>query len=182
MRSLFKRKILFTLAAGVALGLYRSPQQYFKIIGDVPKEWRKMKRSYLRDCIREFHHDKLIDFKESSNGICRIILTEKGKKKVIAFDLDNMAVKKPAFWDKKWRVVTFDVPESKRPARNALRDKLSDLGFYSLQKSVFVYPYNCLDEIEFIAEIFQVRPYVRFFEATKITNESELKLHFENIL
>jgi len=182
MRSIFKRKILFMIAAGLSLGLHRSPQQYFKIIGDIPKEWRKMKKSYLRDCIREFYNDKLIDFKENPNGACQIILTEKGKKKVIAFDLDNIVIKKPAFWDKKWRVVTFDIPESKRPARNALRQKLNDLGFYSLQKSVFVHPYNCLDEIEFIAEIFQVRSYVRFFEAIKVTNESELKLHFENIL
>lgn len=80
MRSLIKRKILFTLVSGVSLGLHRSPQQYFKIISDIPKEWRKMKKRYLQDCIREFYNDKLIDFKEDADGICRIVLTEKGNK------------------------------------------------------------------------------------------------------
>lgn len=179
MRSLIKRKILFTLAAGVALGLHRSPQQYFKIISSIPKEWRKIKKSYLTDCIREFYHDKLVDFKESSDGTCKIVLTEKGKQKIIAFNADNLTIKKPNSWDRKWRVVIFDIPEDEKQARNALRQKLKNLGFYSWQKSVFIHPYDCLNEIEFIVELFQIRPYVRFFEASKVMNEEEIKLHFD---
>mgnify|MGYP001585988406 FL=1 len=182
MRSLLKRKILFALLAGIALGLHRSPQQYFKIIGSIPKEWRKMKRRYLQDCIREFYNDKLIDFKEDSSGICKIVLTEKGKQKIITLNADNLTIKKPALWDRKWRIVIFDIPENEKKARNALRQKLRDMGFYCWQKSVFVYPYNCLEEIEFLAELFQIRPYIRVFEASKVMNESELLLHFNNIL
>jgi len=182
IRSLNKRKILFALAAGISLGLHRSPQQYFKILGDIPKEWKKMKRRYLQDCIREFYNDKLVSFKESANGMCKVTLTEKGKRKIIAFNVDNLAIKKPNSWDKKWRMVIFDIPESKKKARNALRQKLRDMDFYCWQKSVFVHPYNCLEEVEFLAELFQVRPYVRFFEASKIMNESELLLHFDDIL
>jgi DNA-binding transcriptional regulator PaaX len=182
MRSLVKRKILFMLAAGVALGLHRSPQQYFKIIGDIPKEWRKMKERYLRDCIHEFYNDKIIDFKEFPDGTCKVVLTEKGKKKVIEMNEENMIIKRPAFWDKKWRLIIFDIPESEKSARNALRQKLKDLGFYQIQKSVFVYPHHCLEEIEFLVELFKIRPYVRYVEALNITNDSELKLHFDDIL
>ena len=182
MRSLIKRKILFTLVAGVSLGLHRSPQQYFKIIGDIPKEWRKMKKRYLKDCIREFYNDKLIDFKEDSKGVCRIILTEKGKKKIISFEVDSMAIKKPISWNGKWQMIIFDIPEGKREARIALHKKLTNLGFYNLQKSIFIYPFECLDEIEFLVELFQIRPYVRYAEISKITNDSELILHFNDIL
>lgn len=182
MWSLNKRKILFLLAAGVALGFERSPQRYLKIASKIPKEWRKMKKRYLKDCISEFHNDKLIDFKEHSDGLYTVVLTEKGKKKIVTLNADNLAIKIPSAWDYKWRVVAFDIPESKRPARNALREKLRNLGFYAWQKSVFVYPYDCLNEIEFLVELFQIRPYVRFFEATKVMNESELLLHFQNIL
>lgn len=182
MRSLAKRKILFTLAAGISLGLHRSPQQYFKIIGDIPKEWRKMKKRYLRDCIREFYNNKVIDFKESSNGTCRIVLTEKGKMKTIEMDEESMVIKRPTSWDKKWRLIIFDIPESKKYARNALRQKLKNLGFYQMQKSVLAYPYHCLEEIEFLVELFQIRRYVRYIEASNITNDSELKLHFSDIL
>lgn len=182
MRSLTKRKILFALAAGISIGLHRSPRQYFKILGDIPKEWRKMKTRYLRDCIREFYNDKLVGFKEGSDGMCKIVLTEKGKQKIIAFNADNLTIKKPNLWDRKWRIVIFDIPENEKKARNALRQKLIDMGFYCWQKSVFVHPYNCLEEIEFLIELFQIRPFVRFFEASKIMNESELLLHFNDIL
>ena len=89
-----------------------------------------------------------------------------------------MEVKKPAQWDKKWRIVIFDIPEKKKKAREALRKKLKELGFKELQKSVFVYPFECEDEIDFITEVFQIRPYVRFIKAVSITNEEQIRLKF----
>lgn len=76
-------------------------------------------------------------------------------------------------------MVLFDIPEKIRKGRDALRDKLKDLGFYELQKSVWVHPYPCEDEINFITEVFDLRPYIRFAEIAKITNEAKLKLHFK---
>lgn len=182
MRSLIKRKILFALMAGVSIGLHRSPQQYFKILGSIPKEWRKMKARYLRDCIREFYDDKLVEFKENSDGVCQIILTEKGKKKVMSFEVDSMEIKRPMLWDGKWHMVIFDIPERKRKARVALNKKLTNLGFYNLQKSTFIHPFRCLNEINFLIELFQIRPYVRYLEISKITNDAELILYFNDIL
>src|SRR3989344_2297817 len=45
-------------------------------------------------------------------------------------------------WDGKWRILIFDVPEKIRGKRDFLRRELIDFGFYPLQKSVWVYPYN----------------------------------------
>ncbi len=90
-----------------------------------------------------------------------------------------MQIKKSAIWDRKWRVVFFDIPEKKRKARDALRNKLRELGFRELQKSVFVHPYSCQSEIDFIVEFFEIRPYVRYGELTNLTNEAELKLRFD---
>lgn len=168
--------------AGLSLGLSYSPKKYFKIVGEIPKEWQKMKRRYLQDCIKEFYNDKLIDFREGADGICRTVLTEKGKKKILSFEFDRVAIRKPKLWDGKWRIVIFDIPESKKAVRDALRRKFKSLGFYQWQKSVFIHPFDCLDEIEFLIEFFQIRPYVRFFEASRIMNESELLLYFENVV
>ena len=60
-----------------------------------------------------------------------------------------MKIRKPAKWDGKWRIVVFDIPENLRSIRQALREHLCRLQFYQLQKSVFVLPYECGDEIEF---------------------------------
>lgn len=50
-------------------------------------------------------------------------------------------------WDKKWRIVIFDIPEELHSARVRFRRKLKSLGFVMLQKSVFVFPYPCHEEI-----------------------------------
>ncbi|HCC05252.1 TPA: CRISPR-associated endonuclease Cas2 [Patescibacteria group bacterium] len=49
-------------------------------------------------------------------------------------------------WDKKWRIVIYDIPEIENKKRNALRDVLVQTGFVKLQDSVWVYPFRC-DEI-----------------------------------
>jgi len=82
-------------------------------------------------------------------------------------------------WDGKWRIVVFDIPEKKKGVRNALRRKLKELGFYELQKSVFVFPYECGNEIEFIVEFFELRPYVRTGVLEKIDNTTHLKRIFK---
>ena len=73
----------------------------------------------------------------------------------------------------------YDIPISKNKARNAIRSKLNQLGFKEWQKSVFVHPYPCQDEINFVIEFFDLRPYVRYAELINPTNEAELKLHFK---
>ena len=71
--------------------------------------------------------------------------------------------------------MTFDIPEKKKSARNALRDKLKELGFCQLHKSVFVHPYPCLSEIQFVEEIFQIGQYINFIEAKNIADDDWLK-------
>jgi DNA-binding transcriptional regulator PaaX len=49
--------------------------------------------------------------------------------------VEEVKLKKPEKWDKKWRIVIFDIPNKKKPARNTLTEKLKKLGFYHLQKA-----------------------------------------------
>lgn len=43
-------------------------------------------------------------------------------------------------WDKKWRLVTFDISESNREFRDSIRHSLKELGFKKFQRSVWVSP------------------------------------------
>jgi CRISPR-associated endonuclease Cas2 len=76
-------------------------------------------------------------------------------------------------------MVIFDIPEKKKRAREALRNKLKDLGFKELQKSVFIHPYECEDEIDFITKVFEIRPYIRFARLDMFTNEEQFKIKFK---
>ena len=106
-----------------------------------------------------------------------MVLTDRGKQKAITFNIDNMEIKKPKKWDKKWRMVLFDIPEKHKPAREALRDSLRKLGFHEYQKSVFIHPYECQKEIDFVIEYFNIRQYVRTVTAAVLDNG----IHFRKI-
>ncbi|OGF82517.1 CRISPR-associated endonuclease Cas2 [Candidatus Giovannonibacteria bacterium RIFCSPLOWO2_01_FULL_46_13] len=160
------------------MGLTRSPKQYFRIAKNVPKAWKEIDRAELYRTIREFRNKRLVDYMERENGEIEIILSEKGRKRALKYQLDETEIKTPRKWDKKWRIVIFDIPEKRKRAREAMRLKLRELGFKELQKSVFVHPFNCKDEIDFIVEVFGIRPHVKLILANSFTNEEELRLHF----
>jgi len=179
IKSETKQKILLLLLAGVALGLSRSPKNYFRILEGISKEWKEIDRNKLIRAVREFYRDKIVDYKENKDGIVEIILTKGGKQKALKYQIDEIKIKKPEKWDGKWRMVVFDIPEKKKKAREALRNKLQDLGFQELQKSVLIFPYECEDEIDFIVEVFEIRPYVRFLKVDSFTNEEQFKIKFK---
>lgn len=179
IHSPIKQKVLLLLLAGVLIGLTRSLNQQKRILKIIPKAFRDIDRQYLYRIIDEFYNDRLVDWQENKDGTINIILTEKGKLAAHQFDPDRLEIKKPQSWDKKWRIVTYDIPTTKNNARDALRRKLNELGFKEWQKSIFIHPYPCRDEINFIIEFFDVRPYVHYADLINPTNEAELKLHFK---
>ena len=178
MRRDTKQKILLLLLAGASLSLTKSPKRYFKILRNLPKEWREIKRRRLNEIVKEFYNDRLVWFRESKEWLAEIVLTKDGETKAIRFKVDEIKIKKPAKWDGEWRVVIFDIPERFKKAREALRNKLKDLGFVKLQESVFVFPYECEDEIDFVTEVFLIRPFVRFMRVKSFTNEEKLRVNF----
>lgn len=181
MRRDTKEKILLLLLSGLAMSLSRSPRGYYKILNSIPKQLKEIRIKRLYSIVREFYNDRLVDYKEDKNGIIKIVLTKEGQKKALRFKLDEMKIKKPAKWDGQWRIVIFDIPEKFKKAREALRIKLKELGFLELQKSVFIFPYECEDEINFIMEVFQIRSFVRLICAKSFTNEEQLKIKFNLI-
>lgn len=172
------QKALLLLEGGLILGLTRRPDSYFKVLKKISKEWQKINERALRSAIRKLYQSRLIDYKENKDGTIAMTLTSSGKKKVVRFNLDSMKIKKPRYWDRLWRLVIFDIPEEKRQGRRALAAKLRELGFYPVQKSVFIYPFECKNEIDFITEIFNLRPYVRLFIVKETDIEPDLRNRF----
>lgn len=174
-----QQKILLLLLGGLALGLSGSPKRYFRILKTIGKEWREIERHALRRAIQKLYESKLVEAKAHKDGSTTLILSEEGKKRALTFKIDEMQIRQPKMWDKKWRIVTFDIPEEQKRVRDALRGHLRRLGLSELQKSVFVYPYPCINEIDFIVEWFNIRPYVRQITADFIDNELHLKSRFK---
>ena len=164
--------------AGLTLGLSRSPVRSFRIIRATAKEWRALNREALWRSIRGLYRSKLVRTKRNADGSLTLVLTEKGRERALVYDIDKMKIEKPSVWDKKWRVITFDIPEKKKLLRDALRFRLRQIGFLEFQKSVFVCPYPCDNEVEFLIEFYDARPYVRKMLAEGLDNELHMRIKF----
>jgi len=117
---------------------------------------RNSDTKYLNRYLNRFKEQGLIRM-INKKGRDYYSLTEKGIKKLNNFRFKNNIKQK---WDGLWRVVIFDIPEDKKIVREALRRRLKYFSFFPLQKSVFVFPFDCEKEIDDLAEFFDVSEYL----------------------
>jgi len=170
-----KRKLLLLLAGAGAIGLTHHGRTSWKIIRATQREWAKLNMPEVVKSFREFHERRLVTWVEHDDGSITITLTKQGEIHAMRQKIDSMELRKPLVWDKKWRLVVFDIPENKRAERDALRKKLKELGLRELQRSLLITQFPCKDEINFIVEFFELRPYVRFLECNEITPDEDLQ-------
>jgi DNA-binding transcriptional regulator PaaX len=111
--------------------------------------------------------------REDKDGRIALILKEKGKKKALRFKIDDMKIKKPELWDGKWRVVMFDVPNEKKTARDYFQNKLKELGFIQIQKSVYAHPFECEEELNMIRDLFEIKHNVKLMLVDHFEGENK---------
>lgn len=158
-------KILALLSNGLLLGYSRSKSNRRELLEECDKIWLSIDRNELFQALRLLNVYGFLKLNEDNRGVAKISLTPKGRERGTYFNLESLSIPKPKRWDKKWRVVAFDIPEEKRKIRNALRTRLKNLGFHELQRSVFVFPYPCGDEVNILVNVFNLQECVRFAEA-----------------
>ncbi|MBI2474497.1 MAG: hypothetical protein HYV68_02235 [Candidatus Taylorbacteria bacterium] len=146
-----KRIILGSVAAAGVLSvalIAPNALQMLKHFGIKPKGRQQeiIKRAYKR----------LVDqgYLESRNG--NFELTARGKLFLQYVEITDFSERRKPKWDKKWRVLIFDIPEYRRSLRDKIRRTLFSIGFMRLQDSVWVYPYNCEDLIALLKADFKV--------------------------
>lgn len=105
-------------------------------------------------------------------------LTEKGGERLNQLELEDYKLPKPKKWDKKWRVIIFDIPEKKKKTRHHIRTILTKIGFSRLQDSVWVYPYDCEDFIGLLKSEFGVGKDILYLIVEEIENDKNLRQEF----
>lgn len=173
-----KEKILLLLLGGLAFGCSYTPHQQWRVLKTVSCEWKRLNKKELRDGINYLYRLNYIDKDKSANGTMFFSLSKKGKLWTLNHKLENIKNKQTK-WDKKWRMVAFDIPEKYRVGRNALRLKLKKIGFCELQKSVLITPYECKEEIRALVEYFKLNKHVRFAVLESVDNEGDLRKIFK---
>jgi CRISPR-associated endonuclease Cas2 len=109
-----------------------------------------------------------------------VSLSEEGKVLAKKYSIDELKIKKPAHWDKKWRILIFDIEEKYRSKREMLRGKLKELGLFQLQKSVWVCPYHFQEEVQALRDFFDFnKEEMTVIIASEIEKENELITFFD---
>ena len=112
------------------------------------------------------------------NGYQTVSLTSKGEKRLLEYKLKSAKNDAPKKWDGKWRIVLFDVSEEKRVLRNWLRSELQEVGFTKLQKSAWIYPYDCKDIVELLKINTRLGKEVMFIVTDRVEGDNYLKKKF----
>lgn len=161
-----------TLAAPNAVQALDKPlARYFKGL-----DKRTREREYRR-VLRYMKKQGLIKYKteDYEHGI---LITEAGKQRAEKAELDSLSIAHPKKWDQKWRIVFFDIPETDKQARDHLTGKLKELEFRQLQRSVWVHPFPCRDEIATVVHQYGVSHFVTYVETAFIDSQDKLKARF----
>lgn len=145
-----------------------------QVIGSLNRN--KSKYDYqIRSVASRLASRGLVQFKKQGF----IELTEKGRREF--YRLEQEIIMRSASlrrWDKKWRIVIFDIPEKYRKIRDQLRITLKSYGFYQLQESVWVFPYDCENVITLLKADLGVAGSVLYVIVEKLENDSHLRKEF----
>lgn len=103
-------------------------------------------------------------------------LTAKREMELLRFS--DFRLKKAKKWDSLWTVVSFDLPVNKNKIRDAIRFQLKRIGFVQLQKSVWVFPYDCQELVYLIKTEWKLKDEIVYIRAKYISREKILKKYF----
>lgn len=116
--------------------------------------WRSLKTGYIEKVIK--------------NGTPYLRLTSGGQKK-IKRDFSLLGFQRSK-WDKKWRVVIFDILELNRKTRDRMRIKLRELGFGMFQQSVYISPHDLARDFAEFIESEGLEEWVYVLEVSRIAS------------
>ncbi len=179
-------KILKSLATGTEYLLYMMEPHGRYTLNDTFRRYEKFMNEHEKYEWEKKFYNTFYYLRE--NGMIKvsyrgnqlyISLTEEGRKKAGKYKIDDLNLKKSKKWDKKWRILIFDIEDKQKIKREALRGKIKELGMFQLQKSVWVYPYDFSKEMKLLREFFGLtESEMNLIEAAKIENDQAARDYF----
>lgn len=167
--------------AAVSLAVLSSPplllnaiRAYLKYKTDEAKYFEYLDKKRIQRSLEYLKRKHFIAFP----GKGRFTITAKGKSRLEKVKLDKIKIPRLKTWDRKWRLLTFDIPEEKTHLRDYFRRRLKEIGFYHFQRSVFIFPYPCVQEIDTICETLGITVSVHVLVADRFEGDYDLIKHF----
>lgn len=173
MQKITTQEVLKTVAvSGIILGTGILGPSLPMVLAGAVKIWKEINRRDLGRIIKRLEKQEMITIKEK-DGKTLIEITEKGKRRLLEYDFQNIELKAKRR-DGKWRLILFDIPEDKKANRNVFREKLEQIGCVRLQDSVFVSAFPCKDEVDFLCHFLEIPDCVTVVTLDKIERGEQL--------
>lgn len=141
-------------------------------LGMAYKQWKNINKKDLGRIIKRLQKQEMLEVQED-RGKIRFIITEKGKRRLLEYDFENLELKTKKR-DGKWRLIIFDIPEDKKKNRDAFSKKLREIGCIRLQDSVYASAFPCKGEIDFLCHFLEISDFVTLANLNKIERGEEL--------
>lgn len=170
MKKLLRTRDILLLGLSGGLDLFEEIRDPFQLVsksyesmyGWIPGQYKR--HNFMHLVWRSIKTGYIEKIEKESEVFIR--LTSRGNKKVVRdFPLISFQNRK---WDRKWRIVIFDIQEVNKTVRDNLRQKLKELGFGMLQKSVFISPHDVLQDVAEFTESIGLDSLVYVFETSSL--------------
>lgn len=168
--------MLVLLAAFVIPAVLTSPFGLYALVYGGARHY--FKRYEFHRTVKKLQKRGYISLTKTEKGWV-LKLLKRGKQYAKQVDFEKLKLPRPKKWDGKWRLLSFDIPEEFKSARNMLRSKLKSLGCHNIQRSLFAYPHDCRRELELVADHYKVSKYTLYAEVTYIDLDKELRKYYK---
>ncbi|MFA7253377.1 MAG: hypothetical protein WC107_02375 [Patescibacteria group bacterium] len=158
----------------VGTGLILTSALFMPNILQLFKPKTRQEKYYYKKTIKKLFDDKIIYLSGEE-----IKLSEKGLELLKLSQVDDIvSINKTDDWNGVWHLVCYDVPEQFKVRRDCFRRKLIELGFYQVQYSLWVIPWECKEEIAIIAQNLGIAPFVAYLNTDYLPQQKKLVSHF----
>lgn len=143
---------------------------------------RERQEKRIQQAVLRLRRRRLVRLEERGKEMF-LVVTRQGISEVKKFEFEELTLPARGPWDGRWRLAMFDVPEKFKRGRETFRNKIHSLGFFPLQKSVFVFPHECREEIEFVAHFCDIARYTEYVTCDDLgQSEARVRKHFGLLL
>lgn len=134
----------------------------------------------IRDTLEAFGYDnRKVIWATLERLVQKGLLNKSKNRETTVFSITkagkNALPKEPTFiptpdraWDRKWRIVVFDIPEKMRQVRNKFTMALREKGYARFQNSVYLTVHDNLDEVEKLAKELNIENQILTLTAEQI--------------
>lgn len=170
--------LVLGITAGIGAFMFSPYGLHFLAKGAIHYYFHKRKFQTVIAQLRRKGYVSVI--KKPDGYIVRLL--KSGHRKLAKLQIENLTLPITKNWDGKWRIFIFDIPEKYKILRDNLTRKLKKLGMFHIQRSVFVFPYDCRQELKFICTHYGVARYTSYGELVNTDLKSEFRSFFQRIL